>query len=739
MGAVTARYKKWQRRCWAGSVIMMAATIGPLIYCFGWWPVPAGMDGLTLSYCVDTHLLRYPALFFVSSMAFLMGGIVLVNRQRIAEKKEEALERRIKQASGRDSRRTPMLDRAAMRGRAVGVPDEIEVEEGLDLDLDAKTKSQIAREEAAEDPDSLMAFLQEEQKIRAPKVEETPNTARRPESEGFYFPPGMEDAPVLYLDGGVEPTDVVDGSKRINNPDLPHTEIDEAVRHAFQLVMERQEPVIVRVMPGVYQASIEIPDRVTVLNHRIPAHVTVDQRLSWLREQHQVDHPDRVTILTPSEANFSVRILPGQKQGLFGCYLVGRKGVAQTGLKAHKSVALAVVHCAFEGFSRGGGLVEECGEDLPGRKVVFVGCLWTGNASRVEGGGLTIRESVVKIEASIFDSNTAPMGGAIAVIDTENPVTLERSLLQRNRALCEREPRDVANLDMMQWRTVTGLGGGLVAKGGLVRIVDSIFDGNDAAVGGGAVAAVGARVVIKSTGEGRGVCSENRADVGGGLLAVGWPEQAAMIRSKGVEVVHNLAKTSGGGAAGVGRAILHFEDALLRANRASGSRNGVGGGVFVWRAARLQARGLSVVSNQANTRGGGIAVMNAHIKLEEGCTVNRNRADSGGGGGLLVVTLPDGHLERLVGQAGFSLPFKCVLDGVRVSQNKAGGPAGGFDGGNQFESATFPLSIMIRRPDWISENQGSKDEAGVQDIRVQWAGAVKVQDGVRGRVRLALQ
>lgn len=732
-----SRFVKWRRRCWGLAVLLVAASLMPMIYCVGWAPTPDDMEAVSIGYCLGVHPLRFPTTIFVSGVMMAIAAVVLHQNELQAERDEQDLKRRVKRAAARESVRTPAMNRATMRGTADEVPDEIEVGE----DIEFGTESE--EERAAEDSDSVMAFLQDQQEdsgLRSDKSAGKRRSGRTATPPGdHYVPPGMEDAPVLFVDGSVEPVAVADLSRRVDNADLPHVKVDDALRHAFDLVMERATAVVVRVMPGVYQTALEVPDRVTVINHQIPVAATVDERLAWLREQEDIDHRERVTFLAPEDSKFGVRMMPGSKQGLFGCYVVGRPGLVQTGLRANQNVALAIVHCAFESFSRGGCVVVDSGEELPGRRVQFVGCLWRHNAASNQGGGLFVEASAARIEASIFDSNRAPRGGAIAVIATEKPLIVERSLLQRNRALSEHEESTVDERTLQNWRASKGIGGALLVCDGLVKLEDTIIDGNDAAVGGGAIAAVGARVVVKSTGDGRGVCRENRADAGGGLLAVGWSEEPAMIRIKGAQIVKNLAKTTGGGAAAVGNAVLHFQDTSVEGNRAAGQARGVGGGIAVWRGAKVQINAGSVARNRADSGGGGVAILNGFLKLGDGATINRNRACAGPGGGVMAATVADDDLDRIMGHPGFSLPFKIKINDARISSNTAAGPGGGLAAGNLFEESNFPMALLVRRARWINENKSGDGDRLVQNIWIEWAGKIEANDDSRGEVKLVMK
>ncbi len=724
MRAQKLRIRAWRKRSFGLAVLLALLVVAPLGYCV----FEAGEAG-AVGMCMDGHVLRIPEVLALGSLFCVFFGVVLGLRERTLVRDEEALQRRVEQAARRAAHHTPALDAAAMRGTRRKAPEVIEVEEDLGIGVEPAG--------VVEEEESVMSFVQEREARQAEsrRGEQEP----RPELAGVYCPPGMEGAPVLYVDGAVTPSVVPNPEDRIDSPDLPHTELEDALRQAFDLVMSRGEPVMIRVMPGVYQARLEIPDRVVVVNHRLPAEATIDQRRTWLEEQDHVDHPDRVTLLAPSHSRVGVQMLPGQKQGLFGCYLVARKGVGQTGLKVTRSVATAVVHCAIEGFSRGGALVESSGEPLAGREVQFVGCIFRGNANREAGGGLLVRESAVTVEASEFDSNRAPDGGAIAVEGEEKPLRLKRCLLQRNRALVDEEPEAVQDLDFLQWQKLHGLGGGLVVRGGMAKAVDCIFDGNDAAVAGGAVAAVGGKVVLQGTSTDRAMISENRADAGGGVFAVGWSDEPGMVRLTGVAVLGNVAKTLGGGVGAVGRATVRLEEAVVEQNHAAGGAHGLGGGVAVWRGATLQGRELVVSSNRADSSGGGVAVLNASVSLVEGTTLNRNVATGGSGGGLLVLTMEDHHLERLVNQEGFEMPLKCKIDGVRITQNQANGAGGGLRAGNRGRAPTFPIALAIRRPDWVVDNSSEEKAEDFAQICIRWAGEVVRDDNTRGRIKEILR
>lgn len=731
MKGLGGRRRSRHRRFFGLGLLLMGAALGPLIHCLGWGEIPAGLEAMTLGVCLDRHPLGYPTAIFLSGMGSFLVGLALMIRHQIRVQEEAALERRVERVATRlHQRRTPLIDAQMVNKDPSRVVEEIELEEELDFG----SLEPVDEIKAEEDAASVMAYLEEERVRRHSKP-----TPISPELRGLYYPPGMEEAAVLYLDNGIHLKPVADPAERIDNPDLPHTSLEEALRQALSIVMNEGRPVMVRVMPGVYQAGVELPDQVALVNHRLPAEGTVDQRLAWLEEQRQIDHPDRVTFLAPGEGDVAVRLLRGQKQGIFGCYFMGRQGLGQRALELRSCGATAIIHCGFEAFSKGAVVVADSGEDLPGLRVQFLGCHWRGNSSSGRGGALAIKKSVVTVEASVFDSNIAWRGGAIAVAGAEKPFILQRSLLQRNRAIWNEAVGPVEGVSAEEWRGMQGVGGGLLVEGGLARVVDTIFEGNDAAVAGGAIAACGARVIYEATGPDRGVCRENRADAGGAVFVAGWAERPAMIRLEEVSLQLNLAKTMGGAGAAVGQGTLHFEGGEVARNRAVGGKSrGVGGGLVAWRGARIQARKLLVAQNMATGGGGAVAVINAHLTMIEETMVLRNRAEAPvGGGAILAITAPDAQLERLVAEAMVSLPFKVRLDGVRLKENQTAGAGGGLRAGNLIDLPSFPLVLQIRRTDWIAENRSEKIGQG-QEIWVEWAKRVKAQDGVRGRLELEL-
>ena len=718
-------YTTWRNRCWMLAPVLLALALGPLIYCMGWGVPPEGVDATTVGYCVRTHPLQFPTTIFVFGAVTALAGFVFHNLRGLSGGDGGGP---LRSDDGRGSMRTPRLsDGLEAAGR--DVPDEIDV--GGDVDF-----SDGAADDERADSDSMMAYVEREQQLRD-EVDESSRSAdgdRR--ARDYYVPPGMEDAVELFVDGDIDTDINVDLDERADNPQRPYGDVDRALADAFQLVMERHTAVVVRVMPGVYQTSLEIPGRVAVVNHHMPVDATVDERLDWIREQQEVDDAERVTFLPPRDADVAVRMVPGEKQGIFGCFFAGRQGVAQVGLQCRDNAAVVVVNCGFESFRGGGTEVVDSGEEYAGRRIQFIGSVWRSNSAPDRGGALRIQSSVVRVEASIFENNRAPSGGAVSIATTDKPVVFERSLMQRNRALGGDSDPSAPGLALERWAEVEGVGGAMRVQDGLVKVVDTIFDGNDAAVGGGAVGAVGARIVVESTGEGRGVFRENRAAVGGAGVAVGDVDTPAMIRLKSAEVRKNLGTASGGGVVAVGRALVDARDAHFESNR---TNDGDGAGIAAWCGGAVRLRGGDYLANKAAGNGGAVAVNNGSLELVGRPAMRDNAARGGSGGAIYAVTSPNRRLETRAGMSGFSLPFEVRIEQCRIESNDAAGPGGGVRAGNCGNTATFPLIVNVERSDWIDANHAGDDRPHCHNIWIQWAGQMKVSDATVGSVELLLE
>ncbi len=610
----------------------------------------------------------------------------------------------------------------------------IDIDEELDLgppvDLGA------VRSEVEEDPDSLMAFVQ----ARVVRSESEPDALVEHEStlDGFYCPPGMARSPILYVDLSYEESqNALDDDQRVDNPEHPFKSVERALLAAQKLCLKPDQRVQVRLMPGVYQTALQIPDRVVLVNHRMPAEGNKRQREAWLADQSDIDHPERVTILAPANSDATITFLPGRLQGLFGCQIVGREGVAQLGIRAAGCMALVLLHCAVEGFSQGGIEITDCGEDLPGRQTTMMGCRLSANTSAKGGGALHVLRSALRLEDCVFESNTAPIGGAILARNLKSPLLLQGCTLSRNRALTRQLPEGpLLQLKLAEWKQSKGLGGAVALVSSLLKVIDSRFEGNDASVGGGAVVALASRVVLQSGDQEAFV--ENRALAGGAILAIGWADAQSVIKSHGANFKGCLAKHFGGAIALIGLSAAQFEEGDFEANRCTDPES-VGAAIFCHKGASLQGRTLTLQNNRAQGNGGAIGAINASIRLTEGCILQRNSAELGEGGAIYCVTSRDTDVEQLVSAADFSLPFTLSLADVTIQYNRAHGLGAGLRAGNSDAYSTFSLDVELEKPETIWNNRSAlPDGRDVHDVWITWAGNPRVTSREKLPVKMLL-
>ncbi|MFU8804389.1 MAG: hypothetical protein ACNA8W_11310 [Bradymonadaceae bacterium] len=667
--------------------------------------------------CAEDHLLRQYGVPLVVALFALFGGVA-ARQVSVAQERRKAF---LKRAADRSSTFTPIHGDRFIRD---GVDSSSELRAAIELDeeLDLGVISTSPERLEEDEEDSLMSFVEKEQNLIAARkeAEEAAEEEEGATVDGFYCPPGMGSSPILYVDPSHEGFSV-DDEARVNNPAQPYTDVTAAMKHATRIVQESGQRVQVRLLPGVYQTALAITDRIVLLNHRMPAEGTIRQRKRWLEEQETIDHPERVTLLPPQDAQLGVRFAPGRLQGIFGVHLVGRDGVKQAGIKASGNTALAILHSSIEGFSRGALHMTECGEELAGRQVHIMGCRFKGNTSLRPGAAINVQRSIVRIEDCIFDSNTATIGGAIFARDLKGPLLITHSELLRNRALTKKGlPDPLTGLKLNEWQNQEGLGGAIALDRSRLKVSDSRFDGNDATLGGGAIAALGGQVVLQ--GDGKESCEflQNRATVGGGVLAVGWTGARSLVKCRDVVFRGNIAKIFGGAVAALGLSVAQLEGGKIMTN-GCGGKDGMGGGIGAFRGPRVLLDGVDISENRARVHGGGIAAINATIKLIGSVPVARNEAESGKGGGVFAMTRHDAEMDQLVTQPGIELPFTLVIEEAAIEYNVSRGPGAGLYAGNNLPHSTFPLQIDLRKPEAIWNNRSQTDEKDGADLFVSWA------------------
>jgi hypothetical protein len=623
--------------------------------------------------------------------------------------------------------------------RRDGVPEAITISQEFEIDLPADDVPE-------EDADALINYLEEDEAVReaadgAPKPGAGAGARLgrgRGDVDGFYCPPGLEDAPIFYVDpqngAASDEMDALDA--RTNNPERPFVTIQAAVDRAQKLFMSSRSPVQVRVSPGVYQEKLFVPGHVSLVNHRLPSEGSVRQHLEWLVAQEEVGHPDRVTILAPADAEFAVKFERGQNQGLFGFHLVGREGVRQKGVVAENCTTLTMVYCSVEDFSAGGVHLDNSGGSLPKTAVQLVGCRLRNNRS-LRGGAVFARGGTVCIEKTRLEDNRSTYGGAVFVIDLAGPLLLREAGFRGNEA--DSEDRlgvrpDVVKLE--DWLQGSGQGGAVAVVRSKAKLTGCKFIKNAAKISGGAVALLGAQAVFESRGSGN-TFRENQARVGGAVFVAGWMGCRATLKASGTKFEGNIAGSDGGALLVIGFAVAQIVEGRFQ-NNESRSGEGVGGAVASLKGGQFMAKETKFRANTSAGRGGAAGAINASLVLSDGCIVEENIAQGGEGGGVCCLSRSNAELDELMNRTDFKLPLVFTTRDVAIRNNRSAGQTAGLVVGNDEDVSTFPIKVTIEKPMFVRNNRASGGSERTADLLVRWRREVLVDSGDRVKKELLL-
>lgn len=598
----------------------------------------------------------------------------------------------------------------------------------LDVDVDIGLSDKDRRLlEAVGDLDhrdeSLMMYLQ---RRTGDEEEEAPRVP--PELEGCFCPVGYADKSILWVDPNADhATDELAGEDPVNNLDRPFKTITAALDLARRLVHEEaHKGVMVRVMPGVYQAAIEIPDRCVVVNHRLPAEGSFRTRLKWMTDQSAEDD-DAVTFLAPPDARIAVGFEErGAFQGLYGCHIVGREAVRQAGIIAIGVRSLTIGNCTIEGFSGGGVRLQDAGTELPGGHVLLHGCLLQRNESK-SGGAIYALRSSLTLADCVLESNRAVTGGAIYGADLRAPLALSDCRIAHNRAQLERSPQlDLQETKLEDWKSRDGLGGGLYLRNARIKAVGTAFVENGASVAGGGMALLGCRVILEESDHGRPRFARNKARIGGALALVGWYQHDSTVKATDVLVEENHATISGGGFTGIGKATIQCVRGAFTDNDVTDDE-GVGGALAVHLGGKLQLAEVEVTDNKSAGYGGGIAAVDGHVAIKESSRVRGNMARISGGG-IYAVTTASAVAAKLADGRDIQLPLRITLENVKISNNASTDLGGGLRAGNEEGRPTLALAVQIA-PDVVFQINRTKSQVEHgDDVWVVWAKQVKATD-----------
>ena len=569
--------------------------------------------------------------------------------------------------------------------------------------------------------ESLMLYLQHQ--TSDPSNEQPAAPAQ---IDGFFCPPGFADKPVLYVDpSSSDASDDPAGEDSINNPDRPFQTVQGALKFARELVTtEGHKGAMVRLMPGVYHANLDVPDKCVVVNHRLPAEGSFRARLKWLTDQ-SVDHPDAVTLLAPPNAQYAVKFEPGANQGIFGCHIVGRENVKQAGLIAVNCRSMAVANCAFEGFIGGAIRVQDSGTELAGGGILIHGCRLHKNESKI-GGALYAQRSSVTLVDCIIEHNKAVTGGAIYGVDLRAPLVVQRSRVAHNRAQLDESPEVSTDIPLEAWQKEEGLGGGVYLRNSRFKASGSEFVENGASVAGAGVALLACKAILDEHEESRPRFARNKSRVGAGMVVIGWPGGESTLKATNIVMERNRATISGGGIAAMGISTVQFIRGKFEENQVT-EEAGTGGGAACHLGAELQAGEVEFLDNQSAGSGGAIAAVDARLTLKESTRLRANMAKSSGGG-IYAITTGSQVAAELVRSRVVKLPFTVTLENIKISNNASNDLGGGLRAGNEIGRPTLPLGIKIGEDVVFQLNRTKSQVEHGDDVWVVWAGEVKATD-----------
>jgi hypothetical protein len=636
--------------------------------------------------------------FFGRRSAAIAAEVPYVDDERLAEKQ----------------RAQTLLKPKPLSAEADVKPIEVEVDDselGIGNEISPDSPDAHLYED---DGDSLMAFVQDHQPVEDDELEEASAI------DGFFCPPGYGNKPVAYVDPEhPQASDDLEGEGAFGNRERPWATVEGAIAHIQRRLLTDVPGAMIRLMPGVYQTSLNIPDRVCVVNHRTPAEGDDAARLRWISGL-TATHPDAVTILAPPEAPHAVKFQTGRNHGLVGCHVVSRDDTNQLGIVADGAQAVGMLYCVVEGFKRGGAKFTLAGNAGASMAIQVRGCIFRENESK-EGGAILIERSVARFHTCIFSKNRAKAGGAVFVRDSTG-VSFVKCRFEGNRAQA-RPPKtvDPELLELHEWAQMSGLGGGLALLRSSVQIHKSEFVDNGASVAGGGFSAVHSNLLINGTESVRARVARNKSRVGGGGFVVGLRSGASTVRLNDVDLTENTARNAGGGLAIVGLAEAKVSDVVVDDNSADAD-GAWGGGVSAHKGARFLATRTALRRNRSKGCGGGICAINASVKLGDKSELTENAAFDAGGGAY-VITDSSAAIDSMVAANELELPFVLDIDKARVRRNVARGLGGGIRLGNVADHPTPALGVKLN-PAKIRSNSTRSDNGAASDIWFEWAGDI---------------
>jgi len=592
---------------------------------------------------------------------------------------------------------------------------------GIDVDVPLEFGGKSHEDE--EEDESIMKFIQDESDQRAANEAEMVVVASQ--VGGYYCPSDFRDKPVIYVDPASRAArDDYEGKTPFNEPEKPFASLDGAVRYAQQRVIRDTPGIQIRLAPGTYKTSIIVPDRVAIINHRMPAVSSRDseeegltKHLKWITDQAH-NAPDRVTLLAAPDADHAAKFVTGTIQGIYGCHIMGQEGRAQAGIVAKNCQRLTIRACVIDGFSRGGIRLDSCGNDVPGQGTHVLATELVNNAAGF-GGGICASKSVLTVIECLIHANKAHKGGGICVEESRGLTTILRTRISKNIAAAKEPKQTPVDSSPEVWKSEDGVGGGLHAFSSKIRISESEFVDNRATAAGGAVMILGGKAAFQGNDEVDVRIHRNTAPVGSALCIVGTHGLSAVAKYVGADIQQNTSSI-GGAIAVIGLASVQFDDGKVAYNEAPG-KQAIGGAFSIMLGAELVLKDMEIKENSCGGPGGAIGAINATIRIGEGCEL-RNNTSQDSGGALYFITRPDSELEDLISHHGFKTPFILAVKDCLITNNKGDGLGGGVFVGNLLPHATFPVGMRLEGTARIRNNRTRHPNETGDDIWVVWAG-----------------
>ncbi|TYZ67017.1 hypothetical protein PybrP1_011487, partial [[Pythium] brassicae (nom. inval.)] len=241
--------------------------------------------------------------------------------------------------------------------------------------------------------------------------------------------------------------------------------------------------------------------------------------------------------------------------------------------------------------------------------IGFTSAVISQNAAQISGGGIAIQESTLQHAGLNVTLNSAPKGGGVfvsgavemrevATANSATPCVVADNVVTGAAGVAAGmfvEPGSQLNASMFAFsggRATTG--GGILVKGGTLRLSSSTVYNNVAqGYGGGIFIDTNSGLTLLNC----SVYSNTAFQLGGGIASSGAPGMMNSVKMEDCRVYSNRAVESGGGI------VLSRTDLTGRNNEVSGNyiRNDAGGGLAALTEGSIEIRGWSFVDNMVGS------------------------------------------------------------------------------------------------------------------------------------------